>query len=270
MNGAWVTVMTFEEAFEHHMRFTWMVSEGLPSRLSRRATMREYIRGFEARAVMPHHATVLRLAQSIDEVQRAKSRAKRRTMIGKYKGKSFLGGQLDLWTDRNSGICYVAFHTTFSEERTDSLELVDELLEFYVFPFTAHTSENIKTWLVALMVAEELPADVWISMTPDGASDGVKAIKMVPGLAHKMNVCALHQLQRTVLYSVGMAGSGSTRKNLDARDLITINARVTKLQNQSREVCDGVRDVQINVCCHPYHSPHPIPCPFPPCALPLH
>jgi hypothetical protein len=35
MNGAWVTVMTFEEAFEHHMRFTWMVSEGLPSRLSR-------------------------------------------------------------------------------------------------------------------------------------------------------------------------------------------------------------------------------------------
>ena len=243
--------MNFEEAFEHHMRFVWMVAEGLPARLARRATMREYIAGFEPRAVMPHHATVLRIATSIDEVQRAKQRAKRRALVRAHKGKAFLGGQLDMWTDRNSGICYAAFHNTYIEELEDKIVMIDELLDFCVFPFTAHTSENIKTWLVSVCVAEELPAEVWIGLTPDGAADGVKAISMVPGWANKKNVCSLHQLQRVVLYSTGMAGSGRTRKNTDARDLITINARVTKVQNQSREVSDGVRDIQINVRYHP-------------------
>jgi hypothetical protein len=252
-SGSWVTVFTFEEAFEHNMRFTWMVAGGMPVRTSQNTTMRSYIRGFEPRAVMPHHATVRRIATTIDEVQRAKQREKRRDLVRMYKGKACLGGQLDLWTDRNSGICYVALHDTYVEETPTGIYLLDELLDFYMFPFTAHTSENIKTWLVGWMVVEELPAKVWVGLTPDGAADGVKAIKMIPGLENKMNVCNLHSLQRSVLYSIGMAGSGRTRVNADARDLIAVNGNFTKLQNQSREVNDGVRDAQIKVRRRPVH-----------------
>ena len=242
-----MAVLNFEEAFPHHMRFVWMVAGGMPVKLRQNALMREYVRGFEPRAVLPHHDTVHRIATAIDEVQRAKQRAKRREIIRLNKGKACLGGQLDLWTDRNSGIVYAAYHCTHIEDKPKKIDLHDEVMEFYVFPFTAHTSENIKTWLVSLFAAEDLPATVWIGITPDGAADGVKAIRSVPGLAHKMNVCHLHQLQRIVQYSIGMAGSGRTRKNQDARDLITINARQTQLQHQSREVCDGIRDVQTNV-----------------------
>ena len=131
-----------------------------------------------------------------------------------------------------------------SQELEESIELVDELLDFYMFPFTSHTSANIATWLVSILVAEDLPAKVWTGFTPDGAADGQKGITMVPGLAHKKDVCNLHDLQRTVLYSVGMAGSLSTRKNPDAKDMVRINGSTTKLQNQSREVNHGVKEVQ--------------------------
>jgi hypothetical protein len=260
-----------------------MVAAGMPVKKSRSPMFREYIRGFEARAVLPHHHTVHRIATSIDEVQRAKLRMGRRNIIRLNKGKACLGGQVDMWTDRNSGICYVALHDMYVEEDSDGISINDEILDFYLFPYTAHTSNNISTWLVSVMVVEELPAEVWMGLTPDGAADGVKGIKMVPGLANKVNVCVLHQLQRSVLYSVGMAGSGSTRKNSDARDVITVNARVTKLQHQSREVSDGVRDLQTKVrrhvlpvaptcCVSPPHLPaclYPCPC-CPQAGIPLH
>ena len=128
---------------------------------------------------------------------------------------------------------------------------MDELLDFYMFPFTSHTSANIATWLVSILVAEDLPAKVWVGLTPDGAADGQKGITMVPGLAHKKDVCDLHNLQRTVLYSVGMAGSSSTRKNPDVKDMVRINGSTTKLQNQSCEVNHGVKEVP----CGPYSVP---------------
>ena len=169
--GKWTSVFTFEECFPHHIRFVWMVATGMPSRYSRRPAMREYIRGFESRAVMPHHNTIHRIAEAIDEVQRAQQRGARRSFIRKHKGRACVGGQLDLWTDKNSGIVYAATHITHvtENEQANGIHQVDELLDFYMFPFISHVSVNIRDWFLSLMDAEELPASVWVGITPDGA-----------------------------------------------------------------------------------------------------
>jgi hypothetical protein len=112
-SGGWVTVLNFEEAFPHHMRFVWMVAGGMPVKLRQNALMREYVRGFEPRAVLPHHDTVHRIATAIDEVQRAKQRAKRREIIRINKGKACLGGQLDLPMDGSQlghRLCRISLH----------------------------------------------------------------------------------------------------------------------------------------------------------------
>ena len=208
--------------------------------------MREYVCGFEMRAVLPHHKTIHRIAEAIDEVQRAEQRSRRRTFLLTFKNKACIGGQLDLWTDKNTGIdVYAAVHATRIEEDATSIRLVDELLDFFMFPFISHVSVNIRDWFIEIMIAEELPAQVWTGITPDGAADGLKALRMIPGLEKKVNTCHLHQMQRSVLYAVGLAGTASTQKNQDARDLIRTNGRITKLQNQSRHINNSVREVQL-------------------------
>ena len=243
--GSWVTVLNFEESFPHHMRFVWMVASGLPSRYSRKPTMREYVRGFEPRAVLPHHRTIHRIAEAIDEVQRAQQRVNRRAFIRLHKGKACMGAQLDLWTDKHSGIVYAAVHATRIVEDKERIYCLDELLDFYMFPYVSHVSTNIRDWFIELMVAEDMPAAVWVGISPDGAADGLKAMRMIPGFEKKVDVCHLHQLQRSVLYSVGLAGTAATRRNLDARDLVRTNGNITRLQNQSREVNNNVRETQI-------------------------
>ena len=209
--------------------------------------MREYVRGFEHRAVLPHHKSIHRIAESIDEVQRAEQRSRRRRFALTYKNKACMGGQLDLWTDKNTGIVYAAVHVTRVEEDSTGIHVLDELLDFYMFPFISHVSVNIRDWFIQLMAAEELPAQLWTGVTPDGAADGLKALRMIPGLEKKVNTCHLHQVQRSVLYAIGLAGSASTRKNQDARDLVRTNGRITKLQNQSRHVNNSVREIQLKV-----------------------
>ena len=122
--------------------------------------------------------------------------------------------------------------------------MLDEVLDFYMFPFISHVSTNIRDWFLSVMEAEELPAAVWVGVTPDGAADGKKALRMIPGIEKRNDTCNLHQLQRSILYAIGLAGTVATRKNPDAKDLVAVNGRVTKLQNQSREVNNNVREVQ--------------------------
>ena len=256
-NGEYVTVWTFEECFPHHVDFMWLVAGGLSMRLNRRPIFLQYVRGYEPRIVLPHNETVHRLATITDELQMASNRTRRGLHVSRFKGLPCIGLQVDLWTDRNSGIAYAALHSSHVDEPVSSIELDDasleqrpsfqlkmDLLHFKAFPFTAHTSDNIKEWLVAVLLAEELPATCIAGVTPDGASDGQSGIKSVPGLANKVDVCVLHDQQRCVLYAVGLAGPKQHSPNQDARDLLRSNGRVVQLSHQSREVSDGFRNFQ--------------------------
>lgn len=110
-NGDWVTVLNFEESFPHHLDFCWLVAGGLPMRLNRRAIFLDFIRGFEPRAVMPHNETIHRIVECVDEIQQEDFDRRMVALQADMHGLPCIGGQLDLWTDRNSGICYAAFQT---------------------------------------------------------------------------------------------------------------------------------------------------------------
>ena len=257
-NGEFATVWSFEECFPHHVDFMWLVAGGLSLRLNRRPVFRDYVRGFEPRVVLPHNETIHRLASLTDEIQTATNRARRNKHIAAFRGLPCTGLQLDLWTDHNSGIAYAAMHSsqvtepkispsvTGSTEANegDSLVLMNDLLHFKAFPFTAHTGDAIREWFVAVLLTEEIPISSISGVTPDGAADGQSGIKAVPGLLNRVDVCILHDEQRAVLYSVGLAGPKTRCPNQDARDLLRANGRIVQLSHQSREVSDGFREFQ--------------------------
>ncbi|KAL1500555.1 hypothetical protein AB1Y20_013210 [Prymnesium parvum] len=233
----------------------WMVAGGLPMRLNRRPVFRDYARSLEPRIVLPHNETVHRLASLTDELQLQYLRRARANHIAMFKGLPCIGLQLDLWTDRNSGIAYAAVHASMvmvaSDESVYSKEspplcLMDELLHFRAFPYTKHTAKNISEWLVGLLTAEQILAEAISGVTPDGASDGQAGCKLVEGLKSKVDVCQLHELQRCILYSIGLAGSKQNCRNRDFRDLIRVNKRLVQLTHQSREVSDALRKFQMD------------------------
>lgn len=257
-DGTWATVFTFKECFPHHVDFVWLVASGLPMRLNRNVSMRDFVRGFQPRAVLPHNETVHRIASAIDEVQLAHQHAARQAHIQQNKGFPCIGLQLDMWTDRNSGVAYVCINDTWIRETENKgLRVVNEVLDFHVFPFTSHTAENISTWLVGVLARHEIPADAISGVTPDGASDGQAGCRSVAALQYKTDVCHLHDLMRVVLYGIGLAGTKSNCANTDARDLVKVNKRFVQLVHQSRDVSDDLRKQQAaaKIPAHKYLRP---------------
>lgn len=242
--GEWVPVFNFEQSFPHHLAFTWLVAGGLAMRMNRRPIFIEYVRGFEPRAVMPHNETVHRIVECVDDLQQEDSNLRIQKLLKEMSNLPCVGGQLDMWTDRNTGICYAAFHLTTTAVTDDALELHDDLLAFEAFPFTAHTAQNIKNWLISLAQRRNIPLSAYAGLTPDGAADGCAAIRSIPQWQHLLDKCSLHQLQRSLKYALGLAGTKANCRNPAARDLLGQHKRVVQLSNQSREISDGLRSEQ--------------------------
>ena len=120
-----------------------------------------------------------------------------------------------------------------------------------VFPHTSHTGPNIRRWVEDTVEKEEIEYSSISGVTPDGASDGQAAFAQIPKLAEKVDTCGLHQLQTSVLYSVGMAGA--TTKNLLAKQALVPHRRVVTLSRQSRAVGDGIRQAQYEAGVTPRH-----------------
>lgn len=117
-----------------------------------------------------------------------------------------------------------------------------EVLDFDVFPLTEHTGINIRDWFVEVLKKKMIKVPAVSGVSPDGASDGQLGLRLVEGLADKVDTCNVHGLQRAVLYSTGHAGN----KNPDAKMLCKSHNRIAQLKNQSRAVSDGVRNTQIS------------------------
>jgi len=77
VNGKWVTKMNFAEAFGHHVKATLMRAAGVASaRFFQRPELKEYVRGYQSRAVFPHNIIMTRIATCIDELQFAEQKAR--------------------------------------------------------------------------------------------------------------------------------------------------------------------------------------------------
>ena len=171
----------------------------------------------------------------------------RRLLIEKSQYKSGIPGfgcQLDMWTDAHNNISYVAIHVTIVVESAVGIRLVDHLLDFCVFPYTSHGWQSIHDWLVSTLCMFGLTADMFCSATPDGAAPGLKGLRAVEGLRDKVVVCYQHQLQRSILYSVGRAGSKTNCLNTHARDLIQLNKWSVQFSHQCNEFSKSSREMQ--------------------------
>ncbi|KAK3257242.1 hypothetical protein CYMTET_33664 [Cymbomonas tetramitiformis] len=236
----------FEEAFPHHIRYAAMVAEGTVSgRTCTKPSFREYVRGYEPRAIFPHHTTQRRIVTVIDELQQEEQLERLGQVQKENKNGPCIGLQLDMWTDTTTHTSYAGVNATTviepcegSKLELPQLLLQSEALDFEVFPHTEHTGVNIKTWFRALLSSRRIQPCCVSGITPDGAADGQCALNALEDLSEKVDTCNQHQLQRSVLYSIGIAGSSS--KNDAALKILCKHGRVVKLYNQSRAVADSV------------------------------
>lgn len=122
------------------------------------------------------------------------------------------------------------------------LLLRNEILDFNVFPSMTKTGENIKKWFLQVLSKFEIAHTMVSGITPDGAADGQCGLSLIETLAEKVDTCLLHQLQRAVLYSIGLAGR--TTQNKDAKELLRKNNRIVMLSHQSLATNKGIKEAQ--------------------------
>eukprot|EP00966_Prymnesium_polylepis_P064342 1491879-Prymnesium_polylepis.1 len=167
-----------------------------------------------------------------------------------------------MWTDTNTHVAYsgvnaVTVHEPkliqFSAGSTGSakgpttppqLYAKSEVLDFDVFPATEHTGANIKAALVKMLEKKGIAHASISGLTPDGAADGQCGLSQIEDLSEKVDTCSLHRIQRSVLFSIGSAGS--TSKNPEAKALLKGHNRAVQLSNQARAVSDGIRKKQLD------------------------
>ena len=259
-DGEFVKVMSFAEAFPHHVDYVWCRARGIFSAaLGSKPLFRKYVRGYEPRAVFPHHEVQYNIALCIKELQDEEQLRRVAALQREFKYGPCIGVQLDMWTDPNTHIAYggvnmttvrepstgiAASTSTAKKKAPPQLRVVSEVLDFDVFPNTEHTGTAIRDWFGDVLEKKGIRISSVSGATPDGASDGQLGLRLVTGLADKVDTCNLHGLQRSVLYSIGLAGSGAG-KNSQLKAILKAHNRVAQLSNQSRAVSDGIRKAQI-------------------------
>ncbi|KAL1500312.1 hypothetical protein AB1Y20_012978 [Prymnesium parvum] len=246
--------MNFAEAFEHHVRATLMRCAGVASgRLFTLHELRDYVRGYDKRAVFPNNSLLNRIACCIDELQTEERMERYAALEKKFKGKPHIGVQLDMWTDSDTHTSFACVTTTTITEprvgwtpsgglRRPQLFITSEITSFAKFPCGSKTGDNIKQWFVDVISKGNLKKSSIIGITPDGAADGQCGLGKIEELAEKVDTCHLHRLQRAVLYSIGIAGKHT--KNADSQSLLRQHSRTVQLTRQSGGVGKAVHDAQ--------------------------
>ena len=169
-NGEFVPVHSFGEAFPHHVDYVWCRAGGIfGAKTGRKPQFRAYVKGYEPRAVFPHHEVQFNIALCIHELQTEERDARYKAIQTEYKGGPCIGLQLDMWTNTHTHISYAGLNGTTvvepdlpppivftppstgtpkSKKAPPQLRVQSEVIDFNVFPHTSHTGDNIRSWLV--------------------------------------------------------------------------------------------------------------------------
>ena len=215
--------------------------------------------GYEPTAVFPHHEVQYNIALCIKELQDEEWDHRLNGLQTLFKNGPCIGLQLDMWTNTDTHIAYAGLNACtvlepdsakmtptrarLPKHKLEQYFAMSEVLDFEVFPYTRHTGENIKEWLTSTLKRKGIRHRAVSGVTPDGAADGQCGINLIEDLSERLDTCDLHRLQRSVLFSIGLAGTVS--KNPEAKELLKGYNRISQLSNQSREVHYGIRDMQV-------------------------
>ena len=157
-----------------------------------------------------------------------------------------------MWTDADTQTSFACITETYVQEPSAASLKPDQLAQlvlcsgvvaFEQFPNSEHTGANIRNWIrdVAAAKGVSLEHDV-TGITPDGAADGQCALNLMDELNEKTDTCDLHRLQRSVLFSIGLAGAHS--KNAPCKALLRKKSRAVTLSKQSCAVSSDIRASQ--------------------------
>ena len=231
----------------HHVDLIWLRTIGLSETMTHRKEFHEYVRGFDLRASFPHHSTMLRIAESIYDLQFEARVKKIQYLKSAFKGEACIGLQLDMWWDPDTQTAYAALMMTNTEEPPGNapdaqLWLATEILDFDTFPYHAKTGESIKAWLLNVCVKNNLDHAMVTGLSPDGAADGQCGLNLIETLAAKVDTCMLHGEQRAILFALGLAGASS--KNPESKAHLRKQHRVVQLVHQSGAVLKGIKQAQ--------------------------
>jgi hypothetical protein len=201
-------------------------------------------------AVFPNNDITRRIAACVDELQNEERERCFASLEKMYLGKPHIGLQLDMWTNPDTRTSMGSVTATTVCEPAGvwrnpnipaQLYVRSEIIDFAEFP-TTKTGDNIKTWFVKVLESGAIkPASV-CGITPDGAADEQCGLSKIPTLAEKVDTCHLHQLQRAVLYSTGLAGAHSM--NAEFKRVLKQHNRVVQLTRQSGQVAKAVSESQ--------------------------
>ena len=143
----------------HHVDFLYLRAGGILSQnVTKHQEFRDHVRGYDPRASFPKGATVRRLAEVVQELQREERMVRIKRRMLQYNGGMCIGLQLDMWTDTDTHTAFACISMTEVEEPTPDMDdpqlwLSSEVQSFGVFPFTSKTGENIKSWFLAKAAA---------------------------------------------------------------------------------------------------------------------
>uniref|UniRef100_A0A7S0MT83 Uncharacterized protein n=1 Tax=Pyramimonas obovata TaxID=1411642 RepID=A0A7S0MT83_9CHLO len=208
--------------------------------------LREWVRGLDPRYRPPCRETCIKILRIIQALV-IKNIADMCGVVRAELGEPCLGGTMDLWSLKSAKETFACFRVTLIlrqviEERV-TLTQLSPVVAFSPFKENHHTGAAIARWGTAVMTAMGLTLACILVLTGDGASNNTKAAKImdVP-----FAVCGPHNLQRSVLVSLGEdGGKKKPSSNPQVKKLVQRNARMTAVFKRSNVAVKRLADAQV-------------------------
>ena len=237
---------TFDESFDSYVQLCYMVVEDFEKmHKARKKGFRTYVKSLNPRATPPPASTTKKIPKATASLQMKYQSKRIADKKKKFRGDGCIAIQLDMWSD-NEGESFGCINMTSVIWKEGVMTIVSEVLEFGVFPYMAHTAENIKKWVEGVLEKKGISFRMVVLVAPDGAGDGQAAFKLIGELRDKTIVCFVHNLQRGVLYGAGLAGP-SGGENPEVKALVKRHARTVQLHSQAKIVRKAVKQGQLNL-----------------------
>ena len=228
--------LAFKDALPHHVRFCmWMADSLRPLAVAHDEGFRSFCDSLHPGYVPPHRNTVWKILELIQQL--TLENLKQQLMAVKAQiGSPFISLQTDMWTTRDMRESYASLNGSFITRKhgiggTSEYALVQAQLAFRKFPYLRHTGAKILLWIRAeLKILGLTEADV-VVIVPDGGGNVKKACKMS---TMNYRICYAHQLQRCVMYSLGLAGKQS--QNEDLKEHIMKGRKLAPMVHHSTQI----------------------------------
>ena len=216
-NGVEHQVYGFDDLLPHHARFVRRCFLGFHHFYDTRSDngLKEWARGYNGQASLPHYETCMRLLEVFEELQDEMVMKLIEGHIRVY-GLPCCGSACDIWSLKSCKQSFACFRGAFvlngdllaallgncPELRGQFVDM-SPILGFDIFEETRHTGAAIARWKISVGERWKMARAVGLT-TEDGASNNKLANKLL-GLPQK--VCVPHDVARAVLTAAGETGT---------------------------------------------------------------